>query len=116
MKLSVLALGWSAAVAGSALAAEAKVTDPAAPGPSATYRSAFTDYKPFREEAIVDWRSLNDEVGRVGGHRGVMGGAAGHGAHGPGKPGVDVPVTTEGGQAPVRSAPKAPGGGAHSGH
>ena len=116
MKLSVMVLGWSAVLAPSAFAAEPKVTDPTAPSPSVTYRSAFADYKAFREEAIGDWRGLNDEVGRVGGHRGVMGGAGGHGGHGTAKPRTDVPVTTEGGQAPVRGAPKAPAGDAHSGH
>ena len=122
MKLSVLALGCSAALSGAAIAAELKATDPAAPAPSASYGSAFADYKPFREEAIADWRALNEEVGRIGGHKGVMGGAGGHAGHGgtakpaTAKPVADVPRTTESGQTPVRGAPKAPGGGAHTGH
>lgn len=118
MKLGALASACSVALAGPAVAAELRPTDPAGPAPSATYRSAFSDYKPFREEAVADWRALNSEVGLVGGHKGVMGGAGGHTGHGDAtKPGVDVPVTTQGGQAPVRGAPKAPSGaGAHGTH
>ena len=122
MKVSVLALSCSAALSGVAIATELKPTDPAAPAPSVSYGSAFADYQPFREEAIADWRSLNDEVGRIGGHKGVMGGAGGHAGHGgaakseTAKPATGVPTTTESGQTPVRAAPKAPGGGAHTGH
>ena len=87
-------------------AATAPATDAAAPSPVVSYRSAFEGYRPFKEEAVTDWRTLNDEVGRVGGHVGIMGGAGGHGADGSGaaKPAA---VTTDGGQPPVRGAPNA---------
>lgn len=77
-----------------------RAADPAAPAPGAAYRSAFDGYRGFRDEPIADWRVLNDEVGRIGGHIGIMRGSAGAAA---------PTVTTEGGQAPVRAAPKAPG-------
>lgn len=126
---------WTAAVClaqGSVvLAAQVEPTDPTASAPQASYRSAFEGYRPFREEPIADWRALNAEVGAAGGHIGIMGGAGGHAGHGAGaakpaagKPAAGKPVATEGGQPPVRGAPKAPGGGAtkapgggaHSGH
>ena len=80
------------------------VTEPAAPVPTVTYQSAFETYRPFQEQPIADWRTLNEEVGRVGGHIGIFGGAAGHGGHG--APGAS---SGEPGQPPMRSAPKAPG-------
>lgn len=96
-----------------AFAGEAQPTDPAALAPPISYRSVFEGYRPFREEPIVDWRKLNEEVRAAGGHIGIMGGAGGHAGHGAqsAKPGAAAPVTTEGGQPPVRGAPKAPGGG-----
>jgi hypothetical protein len=36
------------------------------------YDSAFDSYRPFREEATNRWRELNEEVGRIGGHAGVL--------------------------------------------
>ena len=97
------------------LAGEAKPTDPAAAAPPVAYRSAFESYRPFREEPIANWRALNAEVGAVGGHMGIMGGAGGHGT-GAAKPAAAKPVATEGSQAPVRGAPQAPAGGGHQGH
>jgi hypothetical protein len=105
MKYRLLALACSALGANLAMAAELKPTDASAPAPAPRYDSAFENYKPFREEVIADWRGLNEEVGRVGGHRGVMGGA---------KPAAAPTATTEGGQAPVRGAPTAPGRTEHS--
>ena len=106
---AILWLGY--AVPG--FAAEAKPTDPTGSAPPVAYRSAFEGYRPFREEPIVDWRALNADVGAVGGHVGIMGGAGGHAGHGGGaaKPAAGKPLATEGGQPPIRGAPKAPGGG-----
>jgi hypothetical protein len=56
--------------------------DPAAPAPAVKYESAFSGYRGFREEPLVPWRGVNDEVARVGGHLGIVGGA-GHGASKP---------------------------------
>lgn len=68
------------------------------------YRSAFSEYRPFRDESIADWRASNDEVARIGGHIGIVGGAS-HAAHGAGKPPSAAPA---GAQAPGRSEPGAP--------
>ena len=79
-------------------AAEATPTDPAGPAAAVTYRSAFEGYRRAAEEPVADWRALNDEVGRVGGHLGIMrGGAARPGAASPkggaaaGPPGAGAP-------------------------
>jgi hypothetical protein len=95
--------------------ADPKVTDPAAHVPQVTYRSAFDNYVPYREQAIAPWREVNEEVARVGGHTGIFRGA-GHGMHGqsaPAKPPAGEPAsgaTEAGGQPPVRGAPKPPAG------
>ncbi|WP_219114113.1 hypothetical protein [Janthinobacterium sp. UMAB-56] len=49
--------------------------DAQAPVPAATYRSAFTGYRPAAEDdATPDqaWRAGNDKVGKAGGHMGMM--------------------------------------------
>ncbi len=43
--------------------------DPAAQVPAATYRSAFSDFRPMGDGKVGDWRAANDEVGRIGGWR-----------------------------------------------
>ena len=118
MKRTLLLAGIWLAQTVPALAAEAKPTDPAAPAPPVTYRSAFEGYRPFQEQPIADWRALNAEVGAAGGHIGIMAGAGGHAGHGAAgaKPATAKPATTEGGQPPVRGAPKAPASDAHGGH
>ncbi len=95
--------------------------DPAAKTPAVKYESAFTGYVPYREEKIAPWRDLNDEVGRVGGHVGMFGGA-GHGSAGkaaPSKPASGQPAAGQSkepaGQPPARNAPQAPKSG-HAGH
>lgn len=67
-----IAATFAATFAGATMAAE----PPAAP----QYRSAYTDYQPYRDEPMLPWRAVNEEVARVGGHAGIFGGAhAGHG-------------------------------------
>jgi hypothetical protein len=46
--------------------------DAAAAAPAPAYRSALEGYAGFRDEEAADWRRLNEEVGRQGGHRGAM--------------------------------------------
>lgn len=46
--------------------------------PEARYDSAFTGYRPYREQAPAQWRAVNDEVHKAGGHIGIFGGAHGH--------------------------------------
>ncbi len=59
-----------APAASSAASADARV-------PETKYDSAFTGYRPYREQPLAPWRELNDEVHRAGGHIGIFGGAAG---------------------------------------
>jgi hypothetical protein len=112
-KILLLAALISAAAAADAAQLLSGSTDPNAPVSGVQYESVFSTYRPHQEPAIAPWRDVNDEVARVGGHVGITGGAGAHGAHGkdPAKPAT---VTTEGGQPPLRSAPKAPAGGAHT--
>jgi hypothetical protein len=36
------------------------------------YRSSFEDYRPWSAEPLRDWRAVNDEVERLGGHAGHL--------------------------------------------
>ncbi len=47
------------------------------------YQSAIADYAPYRDGPLADWRAVNDEVGRLGGHGGHLmeGATVGHDAH-----------------------------------
>jgi hypothetical protein len=40
------------------------------------YASAFADYRPWREADPLPWARANQEVGTVGGHAGMLRGAA----------------------------------------
>lgn len=87
--------------------------------PEMKYESAFERYVPYREQPLATWRDVNDEVGRVGGHVGMFGGA-GHGGTkpGPAEPpaGASASASKEApGQAPARGAPAAPQS-QHKGH
>ena len=66
----------AAAIAVAAGAAHAqsqpKPDAPAAAAPPPARASAFEGYRPYRDEALAPWREVNDEVGRVGGHSGVV--------------------------------------------
>ena len=78
--------------------AVAQITGPQASTPSG-YRSAFEDYRPFREQALAPWRDINAEVARVGGHAGSLKPAeAGSGT----VPGTPRPA---GAAAPAQRAP-----------
>jgi len=67
-KLFAAALVCAAGAAGAQTPAprEAAVAAPPA------YRSAFEGYRPYVEEPLAPWREVNDTVGRVGGHVGVL--------------------------------------------
>ena len=75
--------------------------------PAPIYESAFDRYQAYREESVADWRAVNDEVARIGGHAGVVGGRGSHG--------VTKPAATQAGQPPSRGAPQAPGSTGHTG-
>jgi hypothetical protein len=71
VKIVVFAL--AAAAAGAAHAqksARPNPADPQAPAPEAQYRSAFSEYQPFREPEIEKWREVNDQMKELGGHKG----------------------------------------------
>ena len=89
-------------------------TDPHAAAPPPRYESVFSNYRPYQEPQLAPWQVINDDVGRIGGHVGVMGGAGGHAGHSGGPAAKSSTATTEGGQPPVRGAPKAPAAGAHA--
>jgi hypothetical protein len=46
--------------------------NPEAPAPALQYESAFKGYRAYRETPLAPWREVNDEVGRVGGHVGIL--------------------------------------------
>ena len=52
--------------------------DAAASVAAAGYDSAFSDYVKDSEVAPAQWKEVNDEVGRIGGHAGYMRGATGN--------------------------------------
>ena len=86
------------------------VTDPGTSVPALKYESAFTRYLPFRDEKLVPWRDVNDEVARVGGQSGILGGAGGHAGHAS-KPAAKPSVPA----APAHGAPGMMQDGAHQG-
>jgi hypothetical protein len=62
-----------ACVAGSAAAQSDMRRDPSdaqARVPAVQYRSAFSEYQPYREPEIQKWREMNDQARDLGGHRG----------------------------------------------
>ena len=96
------------------IAAAPPPTDPSAPVPRPTYRSVFENYRPYLEERVENWRVLNKDVARAGGHVGIMSGARGH-AHDAASPGTAAaqPVPPLSKQEPIRGATQAPAHGAH---
>lgn len=90
-------------------AAQASPADPAAPAPAAAYQSAFEGYQPYRDEPIKDWRAVNDEVARVGGHVGIFRSPGGHAAPVPAAGAPRAAAQPAGGEprAPAASSPHA---------
>lgn len=78
---------WLAALAaGNAGAQSAARPDPADPAtrvPETVYRSAFEDYRKHELSGQTPWREANDQVGRIGGHVGVLRDQSGHGMQAP---------------------------------
>ena len=76
---------WLAAALPIAHAAEPAKAPPPQPAaieasarvPATKYDSAFTGYRPYREQSLAPWRALNDEVHQAGGHIGIFGNAPG---------------------------------------
>jgi hypothetical protein len=80
--------------------------DPQARAPAAHYRSAFENYRPYRDSPVTGWREANEEVRAIGGH-------AGHLA----RPGaVAVPAgKPDAKDSPPAEKPKSSGHGGHQG-
>ena len=83
-------LAWGAALAACApllTTAQAAKTEPPNATAPLTYRSAFADYKPYKEAPPSNWRELNDSVA------GAPGGASGHAGHSMGgMKGMEMPA------------------------
>lgn len=62
----------SAGAAAAEHAAHPHPADPKTRVPSTEYRSVFEGYRGFAEPELAPWRAANEEVKRVGGHRGVL--------------------------------------------
>ncbi len=107
MNRKTLFLGALLAQALPLIAAERLPTDPAASTPSVPYRSALEGYRSVQDVPPGNWRALNDEVGRVGGHIGIMRGA---GAPAAGEKPIS-PHSVD--AAPTPSTPQAPASRAH---
>ena len=107
MKRTCMRLCIGLALAPPVAAATPGPADPSAPVPAVTYQSTFESYRGYREEPLADWRGLNEDVARAGGHVGVM---RGSGATAP-RRGEGVPPAA--GQPPARGSGQAPAGGAH---
>ena len=83
---------WGVALAACApllaTAQDAKTEQPKATA-QLTYRSAFADYKPYKEAPLANWRELNDAVA------GSPGGASGHAGHSMGgMKGMEMPAAS----------------------
>jgi hypothetical protein len=87
---------WSVAMASCLpllAAAQAAKSEVPKVAPQLTYRSAFADYKPYKDAPLANWREVNDIVA------GAPGGASGHAGHNMGgMKGMEMPT------APAASA------------
>lgn len=124
------ALALALALPSVGLAQAFSPADPAAPAASSDYRSAFEGYRYFGDVKVGNWRDLNDEVARVGGHVGIMrageasaqpvvgGHPSGHGNHGAptAQTGATSPEAVRSGAAPTPGVDHAPSAGGHAGH
>jgi len=68
---------FSVLIAASLAAASASAPAPSgiAAAPAVSYRSAFDDYRTWDAQSPRDWREVNDEVERLGGHAGHLRGS-----------------------------------------
>ena len=107
-----LALTFAAHVAG----AEPASTASSAPGNAApiAYRSAFENYRPFRDEPMVSWQETNRALGALGGHMGHLRGSTGRGSMA--KDFDDAPTMRSSEKPMVPGKPAAPMPADHSGH
>jgi hypothetical protein len=88
MKIKLRAWGVAMATCLPLLAAaQAAKTEAPKAVPQLTYRSAFADYRPYRDVPLANWPEVDDIVA------GVPGGACGHAGHGMGgMKGLEMPT------------------------
>ncbi len=105
------ATAWGCALATCApflAAAQADKRERPQTHPKLTYRSAFADYKLYRDAQPIDWRELNDQVA------GGSGGASGHaGRRMGGMEGTEMvskPAVPANAAMPMKTSPR------HQGH
>lgn len=97
-------------------AAQANPADPGTSAPTLGYQSVFSDYKPWQDIKLADWRAVNDTV------RDAAAKGGGHGGHGAAPASAPTPIPAAAPQAaphpaaprPAPPAPQAPAG--HQGH
>lgn len=85
--------------------AQASDTQPApaaASAPPLRYQSAFADYKPYRDVKSGDWKAMNDDAGKSGGHTMAMP--------------MSMPMDGASAPGPAASASGMPAMTEHSGH
>ena len=97
-------LAWGVALGACApflATAQVAKTEPANASTQLTYRSAFADYKPYKDAPLANWRELNDTVA------GAPGGAIGHAGHSMGgMKGMEMPAKPVApASAPMRMKP-----------
>ena len=47
-------------------------TEPQAKVPAVEHRSAFAGYRAYADPELARWRTVNEEVERIGGHIGIL--------------------------------------------
>jgi hypothetical protein len=67
-----LYLATTLTLAGAAQAAVTVTPPEAEPEASTAYHSTTSEYIPYHEGGIADWRRVNDEMGKLRGHAGHM--------------------------------------------
>ena len=96
-------LAWGVALAACAplwVTAQDAKTEPPKATAQLTYRSAFADYKHYKDAPLATWRELNDTVA------GTPGGASGHAGHSmSGMKGMEMPAAPASGAMPMKSMP-----------
>lgn len=70
-KAALFVIAATAAALAAAQESRPDPRDPKAKVPPLEYRSAFDGYRRYSEPELADWREMNDEVRRIGGHVGI---------------------------------------------
>lgn len=71
-RIVLLIAATAAATAGAQQPQRPDPGDPGSKVPVVEHRSAFEGYRRYVEPEVAGWREMNQEVGRVGGHLGIV--------------------------------------------